>query len=207
MQDGIQKERKCCEYIAFLASKGGECDVLACIARRQRSGDRRRSCFSPDHRAMSVVSSYSASSYTPSRARLSLANQALTSLPEDLERRVREEGVEELILAHNRLSPLPTSLGSLSGLRRLDVSNNSLTELPDEIGLLERLEVLVAKRNQLKSLPDSIARLGALRELNVSGNRLEKFPPQLVSVARLESLHLGGNRLRSVPSTVGQLSQ
>ena len=132
---------------------------------------------------MSVVSSYSSSSYLPSQSRLSLAGQSLSSLPEDL-----EEGIEELNLAQNRLSPLPATLVSLAGLRKLDVSDNGLLELPEELCQLQRLEVLIVKRNSLKSLPDSFAQLGSsLRELNTSGNLLEKFPPQIVCLTKLES--------------------
>ena len=162
--------------------------------------------------AMSVVSSYSSSSYSPSpspRSRLSLAGQSLTSLPQDMERRILEGGLEELNLAQNSLSPLPTTLlGSLTGLRKLDVSDNGLHELPHELCQLRRLEVLIVKRNALKSFPGSFAQLSSsLRELNASGNLLEKFPPQIVCLAKLESLHLGGNRLRAVPRSIGQLKE
>ena len=157
---------------------------------------------------MSVVSSYSSSrAPSPAAQRLSLEDQSLRSFPEDLERRVCEEGITELYLARNRLSPLPPTIATFRGLRKLDVSANGLVELPKELCELNALEVLLVKRNSLKCLPDSFQLLRQLRELNVSGNHLEKFPPQILSLVKLEVLHLGGNRLRSVPHSVGWLQK
>ena len=157
---------------------------------------------------MSVVSSYR-SSQAPSLAvrRLSLENQALRSLPEELERRVCEEKINELSLARNHLSPLPPAIAAFTGLRKLDVSANGLIELPDQLCELNALEVLLLKRNSLKCLPKSFQLLRRLRELNLSGNNLEKFPEEILSLVELEVLHLGGNRLRAIPGHIGQLQQ
>lgn len=155
---------------------------------------------------MSVVSSYS--SLRPSALRcLSLEAQALRDFPEDLERRVHEEGINELILAQNQLSPLPPEIGSFAGLKKLDVSGNTITELPEQLCELRELEVLLVKRNALKSLPEKFGQLKLLRELNISGNSLEKFPPQILSLKKLEILHLGANRLRAIPRSIGQLKE
>ena len=157
---------------------------------------------------MSVVSSYSSSRVrSPAPRPLSLENQALTSLPDDLETQVSEEEINELNLARNRLSPLPPAIASFTTLRKLDISANGLAELPEHLCELNALEVLLAKRNSLKCLPDRFARLKRLRELNLSGNHLEKFPPQIFALVKLEVLHLGGNRLRTVPHLIGQLQE
>lgn len=156
---------------------------------------------------MSVVSSYSSPLPSPALRCLSLESQGLGAFPEDLERRVHEEGINELILARNRLSPLPPEIGSFTGLKKLDVSSNRLTELPEQLCELKGLEVLLVKRNALKSLPERFGQLKLLRELNISGNRLEKFPPQIASLEKLEILHLGGNRLRAIPRSIAQLKE
>ena len=159
-------------------------------------------------RIMSVVSSYVSSPGSSLAPRpLSLENRALRAFPEDLERRVCEEGIDELNLARNHLSPLPPDIGVFTGLRKLDISANGLPELPEQLCELIELEVLVMKRNSLKSLPGRFKQLKQLRELNISGNNLEKFPPHILSLVKLEVLHLGGNRLRTVPPSIGHLKE
>ena len=86
--------------------------------------------------------------------------------------------IEKLWLCNNKLTSLPTSIGSLSNLKELDLYGNSLTSLPESIGNLRSLETLNLDFNKLTSLPTSIGQLGNLKFLWIHFNHLVPWPTE-----------------------------
>ncbi|XP_058061746.1 leucine-rich repeat-containing protein 58 [Anopheles bellator] len=118
------------------------------------------------------------------------------------------EDVETVLLNHNKLVRVPSSLTDFTNLRVLDLSNNQLERLPDVITQCQ-LTTLIVKNNLLtdKSLPKSLlATVGSgLKELNLSGNRFEHFPEQIVELRSLKYLYLGGNQITNVSKDIWKL--
>lgn len=119
------------------------------------------------------------------------------------------EDIETLLLNHNNLSIVPTTIGEFANLRVLDLSNNSLRQIPDEITQQCQLTTLIAKNNLLddKSLPKTLlsAHGGGLKELNLSGNRFTHFPEQVTELRSLKYLYLGGNQITNVSKDIWKL--
>ena len=78
-----------------------------------------------------------------------------------------------LDLADNRLTALPSDLGSLTTLTTLDLSGNSLSgEVPDSIGDLTALTTLDLSGNRFTDIHDDLVALTALTTLDLSDNNL-----------------------------------
>jgi adenylate cyclase len=108
---------------------------------------------------------------------LNISNCKLTSLPDGLFNHT--PNLENLILDHNTLSELPTSIGVLLKLIKLSAQGNNLEKLPGEIYNLGELKILDVQRNNMKSLPKEIWLCVSLQTLNCSSNLLEVFPEPL----------------------------
>ncbi|GIQ83575.1 hypothetical protein KIPB_004920, partial [Kipferlia bialata] len=136
------------------------------------------------------------------------------------------EALEELVVPHNALTALPTSLPSLTLLRRLEVQHNSISgrmcspdvflnmhnlvyidlshnpsmsSLPDSISDLSSMEVLIASHCGLRTLPASFGpRLQRLRRCDISHNSLTEFTPHLASLIGLETLDMSHNKLETL---------
>lgn len=125
------------------------------------------------------------------------------------ERPARNDDIETVLLAHNRLRTVPLSISRFVHLHVLDVSANGLTELPDFLATLP-LTSLIAKNNALGegSLPKTLlSRTGVLRELNLSGNRFVRFPEQILELHGLKYLYLGGNKIGAIPRDVWKVQR
>jgi CCR4-NOT transcription complex subunit 6 len=78
--------------------------------------------------------------------------------------------LNELYIASNKLTSLPSSIGQLRQLRHLEASHNLLTELPAELGMCTYLKELLLFHNRLTSLPHEIGSLHLLEQLGIDGN-------------------------------------
>ncbi|XP_063812926.1 leucine-rich repeat-containing protein 58 [Pseudophryne corroboree] len=134
-------------------------------------------------------------------ARLGLENLNLEQVTEE-----RRKEVQQLLLPHNRLVFLPTTVATFSHLHLLDISNNSMAYIGEEILGLSKLKTLLAKNNRLDefSLPKELSNL-RLEALNLSGNQFEEIPSQLLQIQTLKTLSLGGNRLKTIPAEIENL--
>ncbi|XP_055601658.1 leucine-rich repeat-containing protein 58-like [Uranotaenia lowii] len=119
------------------------------------------------------------------------------------------DDVETVLLNHNNLSTVPTSIVEFINLRVLDLSNNNLYSIPDAITQQCQLTTLIVKNNRLDngSLPKSLrsAQGSGLRELNLSGNRFTHFPEQITELKTLKYLYLGGNQITNVSKDIWKL--
>ncbi|GKA98973.1 kinase-like domain-containing protein [Tanacetum coccineum] len=94
---------------------------------------------------------------------------------------------------------LPSSIGSLVGLKILDLGRNQLKgKIPMTIGMLQKLQFVGLHDNQLSgSIPDSIGNLSLLNTLWLYSNRLEgHIPSSLGDCHNLLELSLYDNKLR-----------
>jgi len=82
------------------------------------------------------------------------------------------EFLQELYLASNQLTRLPSDIGKLRHLRHLEASNNQISELPPEIGMCTNLKTLFLFDNQIHNLPHELGFLYHLEMLGIEGNPL-----------------------------------
>ncbi|PQE19045.1 Glucose-repressible alcohol dehydrogenase transcriptional effector protein [Rutstroemia sp. NJR-2017a WRK4] len=78
--------------------------------------------------------------------------------------------LQELYVASNKLTYLPSAIGQLRHLRYLDASHNQLQILPNELGMCVFLKTLLLFDNNLRSLPQSFGSLYQLEMLGIEGN-------------------------------------
>lgn len=83
--------------------------------------------------------------------------------------------VAHLDLADNRLELFPLRQLMTLPLHSLCVANNALTALESSIGLLTGLRKLDLSQNQLASVPRSLQTLLQLRELRLGNNKLQSL--------------------------------
>ena len=104
--------------------------------------------------------------------------------------------LRDLRLDGNRLTGLPSALGSLTALTRLSADNNALVSLPASLSRLSSLRELSLENNRLAAPVVDVTRWSHLRSLQLHGNPLE-FLPELTACRALRSLSLGGARVRA----------
>jgi len=112
-------------------------------------------------------------------------------------------------LSYNRLTILPSGLGSLARLESLDAQCNRLRELPAGIGKLRALRELRLQENQLRALPDEVAILRQLSKLMVTRNELRLLPEAVLRRRRqFQQLGIAHNPLllRQIALRAGGLS-
>ena len=102
---------------------------------------------------------------------LSFGDKKLTEFPEALQKVAHN--LRSLDLSANKLSHLPSTIGSFSHLKTLRLSGNRITTLPEELGRLNKLEALYVAQNLLTSLPKSVEKLKNLKEVDVSQNQIQ----------------------------------
>ena len=79
--------------------------------------------------------------------RLDLHGRSLYAVPSDVFLREVSAGLQVLDLSENKLSSLPSDMGSLQSLRELFLDNNALTELPVELLQLPNLRAISLDNN------------------------------------------------------------
>ncbi|KAF7312445.1 Adenylate cyclase [Mycena indigotica] len=105
--------------------------------------------------------------------------------------------ITSLDMSYTNLSVLPSSLlPSLPLLRTLLLHHNALHNLPSSLSACTFLETLSVADNHLKSLPSSIGFLQKLEVLDVHGNSLTELPRELWECASLAKINATSNLLR-----------
>jgi Leucine-rich repeat (LRR) protein/GTPase SAR1 family protein len=112
--------------------------------------------------------------------------------------------LKTLSLSNNKLTSLPDDISRIRGLRQLVVSGNQLKVLTPAISECELLERLDLKSNQLRFLPASLSRLRNLKVLDASENLLTTLEPSVCDMHDLEKLTVNDNPLERPPSTVAR---
>ena len=104
-----------------------------------------------------------------------------------------------LSLSNNKLVALPEDLWRLRLLKRLAAHGNRLRELQATIGQLESLESLDLKGNQLTFLPTTIGQMHALKHMDLSENQLSQLILSICDLTNLEKIEVKNNPLQRPP--------
>lgn len=78
-------------------------------------------------------------------------------------------------------------------LRWLILTHNQIEQLPSTIGTLSKLQKLMLAGNRLRSLPEEMAACLSLELIRLSANQLTALPPWLLALPRLSWLAYAGN--------------
>lgn len=133
-----------------------------------------------------------------------LAKQDLPELPEGLQS--LNKNLRTLDVSENKISILPSYIGTFGQLKILNIGKNRISSLPAEIGQLVKLETLLANNNRLMHLPGTLSNLRSLRDVSLASNQLKSFPTHLCALKNLSSLDLSHNKITEIPPEVKGLS-
>ena len=112
--------------------------------------------------------------------------------------------LKTLSLAQNKLTSIPEDIRRIRGLKVLMLSGNQLRELTAAVGELEHLERLELRSNQLRYLPHTISRLRNLKQLDASENLLVALEPSIVDLHEIEKVELKDNPLQRPPISIAR---
>ncbi len=149
---------------------------------------------------------------------LNLSSQRLTTLPANVEGKVRLLSVSDNRLTTlpplpplewlegkwNQFREMPHEICRVQTLTFLDLSDNFMHALPVAIVALERLRTLRLGQNCLKELPQELGRLPSLEELVLFENQLTVLPDSIEHLSSLRILDVRFNCLRSLPVRLGR---
>ncbi|HYN53368.1 MAG TPA: leucine-rich repeat-containing protein kinase family protein [Methylotenera sp.] len=116
------------------------------------------------------------------------------------------DSLEILNLSGNALSSLPNDLQRLHKLRVIFCSDNLFTELPEMLGQCLHLEMIGFKANQINKVP-AASLPKKLRWLILTDNQITELPSELGSCEHLQKLMLSGNQLQSLPTQMAACSR
>ncbi|KAK7793298.1 hypothetical protein R5R35_007623 [Gryllus longicercus] len=134
---------------------------------------------------------------------LKISQEKLTEFPSNLKQ--LESVLRTLDLSDNKLSTLPSDIGSFKLLKHLNINKNRLESLPVEIGNLTKLESLSVCSNKLTTLPSEISKLLNLKQVYLSDNALSEFPLVFCKIRHLDVLDVSKNKIASIPDGVEDL--
>jgi hypothetical protein len=112
------------------------------------------------------------------------------------------DSLEILDLTGNALTSLPDDLDRFKKLRILFCSSNNFTHIPEVLGACPSLSMIGFKANQLKHIPESAIPSKTLRWFIVTDNALKQVPQALGDCVQLQKLMLAGNQLSQLPDTM-----
>ena len=92
-------------------------------------------------------------------------------------------GVRTLSMEKNRLTRIPSLIGTMLTLRHLLLYSNQLVELPPSLCLITGLEVVDVHKNMIGHLPPNIGNLTSLKKLDVSENKIVELPISICELA------------------------
>jgi Leucine rich repeat len=110
---------------------------------------------------------------------------------------INYDGLKKLNLSYKNLTSLDglQNIPSIQQVQILNSTNNKLTQLPTTIGSLTNLKKLYLHTNKLTQLPSTIGSLTNLQSLNLDNNQLTQLPSTIGSLINLECLYLDNNYL------------
>ncbi len=134
---------------------------------------------------------------------IELDGQKLTAFPKSLF--TTHLQVEELYLAKNSISQIPTQINQLKNLRILDLTENQLPQVPIALSECRKLKELNLTSNRLQNLPAWISKLTELKFIYLDKNQLDELPTSILELPRLKELHIEYNRFEPISETQAQL--
>ena len=111
--------------------------------------------------------------------------------------------------ANDMFGTIPTEIGLLANLEGLDIDNQRLTgTIPTEFGMLVSMRELDLDKNQLTgTIPTEFGLMKSANEFDLIYNKLSgPIPTELGKLSRMKTLGFEGNRLSgSIPSEIGSM--
>ena len=126
---------------------------------------------------------------------LNLSGNALTSLPDDLQRLYK---LRVIFCSDNQFTEVPEVLGRCPELTMIGFKANQIRTLP-AAALPPKLRWLILTDNQLESVPKEIGLCTYLQKLMLAGNRLQSLSSELAACCQLELLRISANRFETLP--------
>ena len=136
----------------------------------------------------------------PNLLYLDIQDNAITALPENIDRLTRLSNIKA---QNNKLAGLPPSFGNLTNLIKANFSHNNLKNLSKDLGKLVKLIQFDLSHNQIGTLPD-LSGLRNLTTLSLSHNEDIRFEPDPQPLIFLMRLNLSHCNLKTVPSFLGR---
>jgi len=172
--------------IAAIVSGLGEAPLrLLDVARNGLGGDAK----AMEELAMSICSNLNAI------VDLRMDEDDIDCPPDALAPLCKLRNVRSLALDRNRLTGIPSLIGTMTSLRKISLHSNQIIELPASMFLLTALEALDLHKNSIKVLPATIGNLRALNKLDLSENRLQELPVTICELNEALQLSVGRNPL------------
>ena len=100
-----------------------------------------------------------------------------------------------LSMDKNRLTELPSLIGTMLSLRKISLHSNQLNSLPPSICLLVNLDTLDLHKNSLRTLPPNLGHLHALQRLDLSENKISELPISICGLSENAQISVGRNPL------------
>jgi len=112
-----------------------------------------------------------------------------------------------LNLSKNKLDDksFPTVLENLVFLEELNLAGNNLTEIPSFVMNLPRLKVLKLAENKITYIPSALFKVSSLERLYLGDNQLSSIPPKISDLTNLRLLSLANNKITSVPQEMKEM--
>ena len=107
----------------------------------------------------------------------------------------RLRNLRTLTLEKNKLTGIPSLIGTMTSLRKISMHSNSIIELPSSMCLLTTLEALDLHKNAIRVLPATIGNLRSLQKFDLSENRLQELPISICELNESLQLSVGRNPL------------
>lgn len=126
---------------------------------------------------------------------LDLSNNALSSLPDELE---QLQKLKIIFASQNKFEHLPEVLGKMPALDMVGFKSNQIKQV-SENSLPAKLRWLILTDNQIEKLPNSLGQRSRLQKLALAGNRLTKLPETLANAHNLELIRISANQLTQCP--------
>jgi hypothetical protein len=135
---------------------------------------------------------------------LSLSNNAITSIPEEV---CTLTNLTQINFSGNQLTSMPSCIGDLIDLTYINLTNNNLTTLPSTIGNLKKVTQLLASNNlNFSSIPVEIGNMDAMQYLYFDYSNLTTIPIEVVNLVNLNTLNVSDSNLQSVPVAISNLA-
>lgn len=107
-----------------------------------------------------------------------------------------------LVLSHNDLEELPSSVCLLTGLTDLSVSSNKISSLPRNLSCLRKLYKVSFARNRLEAIPSKLCEATSLHRMNFDHNKITALPSTVGKLTGLRDLSIRHNRLEEIPDSI-----
>lgn len=134
----------------------------------------------------------------------------VTNDNEMLDSLLRFVNLEFLQLDNFLSQEAPSSVASVTWLRKLEISNSKFISLPKSYASLVNLEEVIFLNDPDLDLKESVSVLSNasnLKSLKIEGINLDKFPMQITQFTHLQNLSLRNDHLNSLPIELAVLKE